>query len=225
LVATWPAPAQANMGVPMLAVVWPLSWAAFLPIVLIEAYMALRMFGLRFGDAFKLAAKANAWSTLAGIPATWLLLALYGFLGGPLFEALRPISQPAAYVVILPVLIAWPFGSRPSTIYLAAAGLCVPFYLMSVWVEARSARSRLPAPDAKRWARWANAVTYGLSIVVLAIAALNAAASSSRDDWQRSPPNMNRRHRAAGPAPAVKRAGPAHDTMSPDAWPAPMPPR
>ena len=62
LVAFWPTSAQADAGIPMLTLVWLLSWMAFVPIVLIEAYLAWRMLDMSFGDAVKLSAKANAWS-------------------------------------------------------------------------------------------------------------------------------------------------------------------
>jgi hypothetical protein len=59
-------------------------------------------------------------------------------------------------------------------VFAAGAFLCVPFFLTSVWVEARSAGQRVPAAQALRWAKKANAVTYGFFVVVLVAAALVA---------------------------------------------------
>jgi hypothetical protein len=195
-VVAWPAPAWADAGIPMLALVWPLSWLAFLPVVLIEAYVAVRMFGLAFPDTFKLALKANAWSTLAGIPATWFLLLLIEIVIGDLFGHLLWESNPMIGWALTPLMLAWIGSSGPSwTLFATAAGLCVPFYFMSVWVEARSARKRLGIADAWRWARLANAVTYGLCILVLAVAAVDAAAMPARGEYA-VPPSEYRRHRA-----------------------------
>ncbi|WP_437807157.1 hypothetical protein [Sorangium sp. So ce1078] len=52
------------------------------------------------------------------------------------------------------------------------AVLCVPFFFASVWIEARSAGRRVPAAQALRWARRANAVTYGFFLALLLLAAL-----------------------------------------------------
>jgi hypothetical protein len=212
-VAAWSAPARADAGIPMLALMWPFSWLAFVPVVLIEAHVAARMFGLGHDDALKLALKANAWSTLVGIPATWFLLLLIELL--TMWLLAGPPGSPDATMswILTPLLLAWIPDSRPWAVAAIAAGLCVPFYFMSVWVEAWSARSRLPATDARRWARRANAITYGLCILVLAVVGLYAAGTPARGEDAVPPPEY-RDHR---PRPhAAKVAPEARDAIRAD---------
>ena len=47
-----PATAQADAGLPMLVLLWPLSWIAFIPVVIIEAWIAKRILGLMWKQAF-----------------------------------------------------------------------------------------------------------------------------------------------------------------------------
>jgi len=58
----------------MLAVGWPVMWLAFLPVVAIESFVAVRTLGLRFRQALAVTAAANAISTFVGIPVTWFIL-------------------------------------------------------------------------------------------------------------------------------------------------------
>lgn len=67
----------ANSGIPMIAIVWPIFWAAFIPIVLIE-WLVLRKMLKHFSSGFLLYVTfvANGFSTLIGIPLAWLGLCL-----------------------------------------------------------------------------------------------------------------------------------------------------
>lgn len=85
-----PTVAEANAGVPMLALIWPASWILFMPIVLVEGAVARRVFGVAWPRAIRLAAGANAVSTLAGIPATWLFLLALEFAVGYVVPVTRP---------------------------------------------------------------------------------------------------------------------------------------
>src|SRR5262245_54837395 len=80
-----PVPARADVGIPVGIVFWPATWILFLPVVLVEAGIARRVLGLRFWDGLKLSLKANAWSTVAGVPLACLLMFVLGlFLGSVL---------------------------------------------------------------------------------------------------------------------------------------------
>src|SRR5262245_55024352 len=78
-----PLPARADVGIPVGAVFWPATWLLFLPIILVEAGVARRVLGLRFADGLRLSLKANAWSTVAGVPLACLLTFVVGLTLGP----------------------------------------------------------------------------------------------------------------------------------------------
>ena len=69
-----PAIAQADAGLSMLALLWPLSWIAFIPVVIIEAWIAKRILDLTWKQSFIKTGIANAYSTIVGIPLTWVSL-------------------------------------------------------------------------------------------------------------------------------------------------------
>jgi hypothetical protein len=169
LVALWPGSARADAGVPMLALVWPSAWALFIPVCVIEALVASRLFGLPFLQAAKLSLAANAWSTLVGIPLTWLALVLVEVAGGAGYSLVDARPAPA-WVLLSPIFAPWlgP-GAHRWHVFAAAAFLCVPFMLVSIRVERWSAAKRIPRGDARRWARVANLATY-LPIIAILLA-------------------------------------------------------
>jgi len=181
-VALWPAAAAADTGVPMLAVVWPLSWLAFPVIVLLEAVVAKRVLALSTKDSLALALSANAWSTFLGIPMTWIACVGIEIAAAVVFGAtgIRPGRIGGA--ILAPFFAAWlpPFGGAEKTwwVYGAAAFLCVPFFFASVYIETRVASRRVPKDDARRWALRANALTYGLALLGLAVATVLALSRS-----------------------------------------------
>ncbi|WP_437964287.1 hypothetical protein WMF04_31805 [Sorangium sp. So ce260] len=172
-VLLWPETALANAGIPMIYLAWPASWVVFVPVVLVEAAVAQRVLGLPTRDALKLSLAANAWSTLAGIPITWALLLLPEMLVGLILSAFRLDPSTLAIALFAPLFAPWlPPVKEGWIVFAAGAFLCVPFFFASVWVEARSARRRVPAAQALRWARRANTVTYGFFLALLLLAAL-----------------------------------------------------
>jgi hypothetical protein len=160
LTTLWPTSAGADTGIPMLVVVWPSAWALFIPVVLVEAYVARRLLSLSFAESAKLSFIANAWSTFVGIPLGWLALFLIEMVGGLGLSLLKP-EVKGAWLLLSPLFAAW-LGPAPRGwhIYAAAACLCVPFMLVSIRVESWSAQKRVPAEQARRWARIANLITY-----------------------------------------------------------------
>ena len=162
-----------DVGLPMLAFLWPWAWVLFLPIVVVEAYAARRRLSNSWRQALKLSFLANLCSTALGIPVTWLLLLAIALLGCPLIH----IGVPEKIVVILlaPVALAW---LPPSVeqhqwwIPFAALVLCIPFFFMSVYIEYLIAthvqkdelRSRL-----RSWSWLANLASYIPIILSLAI--------------------------------------------------------
>jgi hypothetical protein len=75
-----PSPAAADVGMPMIVLVWPGAWVLFLPVVALESVVANRLLKLSAGRALRVSFVANLVSTLAGIPVTWLLLLMLQWL-------------------------------------------------------------------------------------------------------------------------------------------------
>ena len=75
-----PSVALANAGLPMLAVVWPLSVPAFIPVVAIESWVVRRELNIHWRVALKLTTVANAFSTGFGIPLAWFAAGSLEFL-------------------------------------------------------------------------------------------------------------------------------------------------
>ena len=73
-------PAAADVGMPMIVLVWPGAWVLFLPVVALQSVVAHRLLKLSAGRALRVSFVANLVSTLAGIPVTWLLLLMLQWL-------------------------------------------------------------------------------------------------------------------------------------------------
>jgi len=174
-----PAVASADAGIPMLVFVWPGAWASFVPIVAIELFVARRTLGLGAARALRVSLAANAVSTLVGIPLTWLVAVVFEMSGAAIVSGFDPPELPRwLEAALFPMYAAW-LPPAPEEgwwlVALAAAFLCVPFFLVSVWVEAKVASRLLPeVPPAaiERFSRIANAVTYGLIVAGLLAGAL-----------------------------------------------------
>lgn len=181
-IALWPATAAADTGVPMLAVLWPLSWLAFPAIVLLEAIVAKRVLELPTKDSLLLALSANAWSTLLGIPLAWLACLFVEIVAGIFFGVTGLHPKGLGELIAAPFFAAWlpPFGGAEKAwwVYAAAALLCVPSFLASVYIETNVASRRVPEESARRWAWRANALTYGLGVLTLVAAAVLSASPS-----------------------------------------------
>ena len=106
LVLLWPRPALANMGLPMVAIYLPAAWLALLPIILIESGYGVWRLRLPIGPAFVAQATANCVSTLIGIPAIWVILALGEVFIGEWAVGVAP--EPLLIVVSPIVGAAWP---------------------------------------------------------------------------------------------------------------------
>jgi hypothetical protein len=173
LVLFFPAEARANAGVPMLVLVWPASWIAFVPIVLIEAFVARHVLALSVKECLRLSVVANLWSTLLGIPLAWLAMFVVEMGVGALIVGAKIDVGAVGTALLAPFMVAW-IGPEPVRWQMAAAAaaLCIPFAAASIWVEAWSARRRVSAERARTWARRANLTTYGLAFVALALTAL-----------------------------------------------------
>jgi hypothetical protein len=158
----------ADAGVPMLVVFWPPAILALLPIIFLEAWIGKLTLKEPFGRCVKVATVSNLFSTLLGIPLTWIVLvfleAIAGNGGAP---ELHTFSQKVYAVTIqAPWLIPYEkdlYWMVPTAVVV----LSVPFYLASVIWESRIAIRRLPERTAKEVWRWmwiANAASYILLV-------------------------------------------------------------
>ncbi len=168
-----PRSAQADMGVPMLAVVWPASWVLFIPVVAIEAWIARRIVGLSIKRSVLASAVANAVSTIVGIPLVWGLLAFTEIVatgGGRAFgidsfwQRVFAVTVQAAWLIPYESELHW-------MVPVAAIVLLVPFFFASVFVE-RAVFSRFckSSPElALRWSWLANGATYSVILIGLVV--------------------------------------------------------
>jgi len=159
-----------DIGLPMIAVYWPLAWLAFIPIVLVEAYIGFRTLDIRFGRAVIASTVANLFSTLLGIPLTWFVLALLELLA---FGSARGFETPFQKIYAVTVQSPWlmPYAEQSYwMIPVAAVVLSIPMYAMSVLSEYVIARRLFQTIDRKliwRWQLKGNALSYALLVCVI----------------------------------------------------------
>jgi hypothetical protein len=168
-----PALAYANAGVPMLAVVWPLSWAALIPVIAIEAAIGRRIADISWGRSLLGTALANAVSTLVGIPLTWGALLLIQMVvpggGGAELGIDTLVGKFFAVTLQAPWLI--PYDTDLYWMVPAAVLFMLPFFgLVSVFVERPLFRlvTKCDALAARSWSWRANLITYGILIAAVA---------------------------------------------------------
>lgn len=127
--------ASANAGIPMIIIVEPLLWLTFIPIVLIESVIYVKTIqGLSFKKIIIPTVLANVFSTIIGIPVTWLgLFGIEAVLsGGSEFNVIEPFKS------ILNVTVNAPWMLPDPTLLeaiIAMIVLFIPFFFISVWSE------------------------------------------------------------------------------------------
>jgi len=122
----------ANAGIPLLGFTIVLGWLTIIPVVLIEATIAMQMLRWKFFFALGWVFLANAISMILGMPIVWFLTVLVqmfigdtGWGDGSIIGVLKgPAWLGPGYIDHL----GW--AASLGTIL-----LCVPFYFMSWWVE------------------------------------------------------------------------------------------
>jgi len=161
------------MGLPMVALYLPPAWFALLPIILIESAYGVWRFKVPMGRAFVAQAVANSVSTLIGIPAIWVILALIEMF---VLEWAVGVAPEPLLIVVSPIVgAAWLGPGAEQTwwmVPLAVATLTVPFYAMSVvseyFVAAQFFR-HLPRQVIRRWTVRANAISYAFLVALVLI--------------------------------------------------------
>ena len=162
----------ADIGVPMIGVIWPGAWIALVPVILIEARIGRRILGTEPRRTLYAASAANLFSTLLGIPLTWLALALVEGMG---FDAAEGLDTPWRVLYAVTVQSPWliPYeGALVWMVPVAAVVLCVPLWLMSAASEYVIVRRFFPEArpaDLWRWMLRGNAASYALLLLILLV--------------------------------------------------------
>ena len=172
-----PATAHANIGIPMLALAWPVHWIAYLPVVIIESEYTRMRLDLSRKESYKAVALANVMSTLVGIPVAWGVMLISTFsVGMSLSFVPDKATQESLSYWLFPMMSAW-LGPTDNTwlVYAAFACLALPMWYGSVLIETLVLRRALPAHCMDRLRSTvirSNLITYGL--ILLGVAAYAA---------------------------------------------------
>ena len=157
LVLAIPNAAYANIGLPMLSVAWPLSLPSIIPVVLIETWVVCRSLKVAWPYAFGHMIRANALSTIVGVPIAWamslgmqlaLMFAATEAVGLKLYP---PTSAGEVVAVLLTAPWLEPLQSRwVWAVPVAMMVLLIPFFLVSFALEAWYLSKSLCPEDSAR---------------------------------------------------------------------------
>lgn len=164
-----PAILVANIGVPMLLLLWPAHWLAWLPLTVLQAALARRDMQLPQAVALKTAGMAKLVSTLIGVPLVWTAMLVLQIAVSALLSLTGAGGSSVAAVVTAPLRSAWlPPTDNAWRVYLAFAVLAVPCCLATRIVELAMARRMLPdrePQDVREWIERANVLAYLLLVL------------------------------------------------------------
>jgi hypothetical protein len=161
----------ANAGLPMLAIMWPLLFLAFIPIVLIESYVLRRYLRrVEWRESLKVCTYSNLFSTLIGIPLTWAVLVVV-----EIFLMFLSDSVPLSDVPLIVIFIVESPWLVPKvsdwSIPLAGMLLLIPFYFASIWSEHLIVRRLMGQShndhELKKAVYAGNQASYGFLLVIL----------------------------------------------------------
>lgn len=164
--------AHADSGLPMLVVVWPLSWLLLLPVIALEAVIARRILKNSWRQSLKLSGDANIISSFIGIPIVWFVLTLAFIMMDGVAKTLP--EYIASFITMISYTVWLPPSDEftDSVITVIVAALYIPFYFASVWIEALVGWKLFPNTDKpliKRWSVVANFWSYAITILALLI--------------------------------------------------------
>lgn len=170
-------PAWANVGIPMLALSWPVQWLAFIPVVAGEAAIASKTLQLPYRGTLKPVAVANLWSTLIGVPIAWFGMLLLEAVGFMMLSTMpeQVAGSPAFRYASFPLFTAW-IGSHISPLEFKVAFLVLmaAFCWVSILVERHVLKRYFSTADQLslgRCVKEANIASYALLSAVTLICA------------------------------------------------------
>ena len=147
----------------MISVFLPAAWLMLIPIILIEAYIGVKVAKLTFRQTIFGATIGNLFSTLLGIPMTWSVLA---GIEGQSFGTAISLDSFAAKVYAVTIQAPWLIPYEDDLAWMVPSAivfLAVIFWLMSVVSEYFILRivQRTVQPAALwRWMWIANTASY-----------------------------------------------------------------
>lgn len=181
ILASYPQFAYANAGLPMIALIWPFFFLMFVPIIYIEAFVLNKyLTKFTFFHCLKAAAKSNLFSTILGIPLTWICLLFVEFGVTYLSYTWTWLNDLSRSSLLLMAIGAAPWlppvgreGDIPDwMIPTAFLVLLIPFFFVSAWSESFVNRKLLKTADAclVTQATWrANQASYAFLYVLVVI--------------------------------------------------------
>jgi hypothetical protein len=166
----------ANVGVPMLVLLWPAQWLAWVPMTLLQAELGHRRLQLPRGAALRIVSTAKLAATAFGVPLTWAVmlgvqlalgagLAASGILNEDALDGrvLGAVTWPLRAAWLAPTENAW-------QVYLAFAVLLVPCCWVSFSIESLITRRMLPTCEPRTMRAWIQ-IANVLSCLLLLLAA------------------------------------------------------
>ena len=167
-----PSTAHADMGLPMLIIAWPGMGVMLIPVVALEVFVLMRLFGTPVGRTVEVAATSNIVSTVVGIPVTWGILfgmqaVTGGGRGGPSVETLAgkvlAVTWQAPWLLPYESDLYW-------MVPVAMLVLLVPFFFASWLIEYQVSRLMMrdfAAGVVKNAVLRANLASYALLVLVV----------------------------------------------------------
>lgn len=142
---------QANVGVPMLALVLPGMTVSLIPIVILETWYVQKCLQIPIRRALKAMAIANLASTFIGIPFAWIIWVMIGMAFAHFGYSIRKnlnISTPGIFGAIFSLTIgaAWIGPSENNSFWmipLASLVQLIPYFYVSWYLERAMAKKLL----------------------------------------------------------------------------------
>lgn len=147
----------------------PVFAISILPIILIESYYLSKSLALKLSEALKIASLSNLYSTIIGIPLTWIILVFVQMItgGGKAYGLDSVVGKIISVTWQAPWLI--PYESDLNwMIPIAGVVLLIPFFFVSWWAEYSVTKTFTKSHPNKKVllkVRNANLITYGLLVL------------------------------------------------------------
>jgi len=171
-------PAHANMGIPMLALVWPVMAMALVPIIIVESTVLVVGYGMAIWHSAWVVSVANLASTVIGIPVTWLFLLLIALFAGA--GSGYDIDTAKGKFLTVTFGAPWlpPYEDRAMNWMVPAACfvLLIPFFFASWFVEYEVGIWFLDEMNARNVSNavlMGNLITYGILGAIVATITLH----------------------------------------------------
>jgi hypothetical protein len=160
----------ADAGLPMISYFLPAVWLAIIPIILIEAWVGVRVAKLPFRQSLCGATVGNLFSTLLGIPLTWMALAIVEF---RYFGAAKGLGTFSTKAYAVTFQAPWLIPYEEDLVWMAPIAvvvLSVTMWLISVvseYVIVKRISPSVPSATLWRWMWRGNAASYAFLVLLV----------------------------------------------------------